>query len=248
MDSIYNNSILPNQVLLLVDGLLNDKFLNKINKYRDTKKFDMYMPGKRIGLSKILNEGIKLSKNDWIIRADGDDINLPSRFEILLKSINDDTDLIGSYVNEYNPLTQENLIKKLPVETHEIKKYIKFRNPFNHMSVAFKKKSVMEVGLYPHLYLKEDYGLWIKLISKDYNCINISNILVNVSADDNMYKRRSGWDYLVSEFSLYKFKIKFKVTNLFEAQFYLFLRLAFFIIPNFLKIFIYKKVLRKLLN
>ena len=71
--------------------------------------------------------------------------------------------------------------------------------------------------------------------------MNISNILVNVSADDNMYKRRSGWDYLVSEFFLYKFKIKFKVTNLFEAQFYLFLRLAFFIIPNFVKVFIYKK-------
>ena len=141
MDSIYNNSVLPNQVLLLIDGILSDKFLNKINEYKSTKNFDVYMPGKRIGLSEILNEGIKLSKNDWIIRADGDDINLPDRFEILLKSINDDTDLIGSYVNEYNSNTQENLIKKLPVEPYEIKKYLKFRNPFNHMSVAFKKIS-----------------------------------------------------------------------------------------------------------
>ena len=41
------------------------------------------------------------------------------------------------------------------------------------MTVGFKKSSIIEVGGYPELFLKGDYGLWIKLIAFKKKIINL---------------------------------------------------------------------------
>ena len=244
MESILNNSLQPNQILICIDGTLSDDFLQIVNSYKHINYYEVHQFNK-IGLSMILNHGIELSKNEWIVRADGDDINSLDRFFILSKYMAQNYDLIGSYVIDRDEKNNKDFIKKLPLDFNTIKAYAKYRNPFNHMSVAFKKSTVEELNGYPHLYLKEDYGLWIKMIS--YNCklINIPDKLVYVNANSDMYSRRGGFQYIKSEIELFKFKIKFKISNSIEAFLILIMRSAFIIFPNIFKIFLYKKFFRK---
>jgi len=244
VESIYKNTILPDQCVVLIDGSLNNSFKQIVIQNKSKYNYQIFESGKKIGLSEILNIGIKLSRCDWIVRADGDDINFSNRFETLKKYMTNNWDLVGSYVVELDLTNNNSMIKKLPLNFKEIKRYAKFRNPFNHMSVAFRKTSAEKVNCYPHLYLKEDYGLWIKMIMADYNCINIDQVLVEVNAGRDMYIRRGGYQYIKSEYLLYKFKISSNLCNFFEATIYVIIRIFFLIIPNFLKIFLYKKLLR----
>ena len=247
IESIYKNTLIPSQLIILIDGHLNHSFQMKVENLKNRFGYDLFQPNHKMGLSSILNEGIKLSANEWIVRADGDDINLTNRFEILVKYMQKNYDLIGSHVIEINKSNNKKIIKKLPLNFNEIKNFSKIRNPFNHMSVAFKKSAVMNLNFYPDLYLKEDYGLWIKFISSNkYRVINIPDALVMVSANNDMYIRRGGLKYLKSEFELFKFKNSHHIHNFYEGIFIFFLRTTFLLDPNFIKILTYKAFLRKL--
>lgn len=245
IESIYSNSYLPDQVIILIDGLLNDGFYKKVFNSKVKFGLEIFEPKKRLGLSEILNQGILLSSNEWIVRADGDDINHKNRFEVLCRYMDKDYHLIGSHVIEFNESSGSKTIKKLPLERKAIKKYLKFRNPINHMSVAFKRSVVLKLGMYPHLYLKEDYGLWIKMIANNYKCINIPDALVTVTSDENLFKRRGGFNYIKSEFSLLKFKLDHKTGNIFELIPNFLIRVIFISAPNMIKGYIYKFYLRK---
>ena len=95
-----------------------------------------------------------------------DDVNDRDRFWKLVSKIDRGYSVVGSQVKEVDDSGTELKQKSLPIKHKDIVRYAKSRNPINHMSVAFIKKDVLEVGGYPDLFLKEDYALWAKMIGK----------------------------------------------------------------------------------
>jgi len=176
INSIFKNTFIPKKILIIIDGKIKNKFLLKILKYK--KKIKIVYPKKKLGISKILNLGLSIIKTKWIIRADGDDINHPTRFEEISKYFYKNFDLIGSFMCEINS-SNEKIIRSVPVDYKSIKKFCKTRNPFNHPTVAFNRNTAVNLGGYPEIDFKEDYGLWVKFISKKKKNINISKNISN---------------------------------------------------------------------
>ena len=57
--------------------------------------------------------------------------------------------MVGSYIDEFENSTDNIVsIRKVPIEDKLIKQYAKKRNPFNHMTVMYKKNSVIKAGNY----------------------------------------------------------------------------------------------------
>ena len=155
---------------------MNDKVIKKLSKEFPLKLNYLRV---NIGLAKALNKSLEMVKTEWIARADSDDINLSERFSIQIMQAKNDHDIIGSLVKEIDyEKNIPDLIKKIPFKDNEIKKYLKFRKPINHMTVFGKTELIRKVGGYPNIYLKEDYGLWIKLAS--IKIYNINKVLVIV--------------------------------------------------------------------
>lgn len=103
------------------------------------------------------------------------------------------------------------------MEHNAILKYAKTRNPFNHMSVAFKKDDILSVGGYiDHKYM-EDYNLWLRVLAHGYQTHNLEDVLVYVRAGDAMISRRKGRDYIKSEYKLLKLKIDLGIDRKFHA-------------------------------
>ena len=132
----------------------------------------------------------------------------------------------------------------MPKTDQDISKMIQFRKPINHMTVGFKKSKVLEVGGYPELFLKGDYGLWIKLKAAKLKFLNLDKSLVNATTGKRMIKDRGGIKYVISEFLLQKYLLKYGLTNLFFAIFIFFMRSLVFVLPQNLRAFIYFKFLR----
>ena len=164
LESIFSNTLVPNQVLVVVDGKVTSKFRKLILSLKRKYLLDIIWTNKKVGLENALNIGLPNCKNNLIFRADGDDINHKNRFEKQLPFLLNGFDLVGSNIDEYDEDDNFIATKKVPLSLQNIIKYLPFRNPFNHMTVGYKKNVVLELGGYPSLFLKEDYGLWIKFI------------------------------------------------------------------------------------
>ena len=80
--SIYENTIIPDEFILTIDGPIpeeNDKVIKKLSKEFPLKLNYLRV---NIGLAKALNKSLEMVKTEWIARADSDDINLSERFSI----------------------------------------------------------------------------------------------------------------------------------------------------------------------
>jgi len=242
--SVYKNSLQPKQVIVVVDGPLSDKFKNKVRKYQKQYEFEVVWLEEKSGLTKALNIGLGLVKSKWTFRADGDDVNMEYRFLEQYKLLEQGYELVGGWVKEIDRRGNGLGTRKVPETDVEIKKYIRYRNPFNHMTVAYSTERARKVGGYPNIYLREDYGLWASMINDGAKAYNIQKILVHASAGAEQYTRRSGRNYLMAEYSLQKHLIRKKQTTMIVGVLIGFLRALIFGGPKYLHMEFYKRLLR----
>lgn len=249
IDSIINQSFKPSEIVIVQDGPLTTNLEKLVDSY--VFKF----PGlfKKVslpvnqGLGVALNEGVKHCTYDIIARMDSDDI---SKFDRFLKQINvlksnPEVDIVGSYIDEFE--TDPDCIvttRKVPLDDCHIKKYAKYRNPFNHMTVMFKKKSVLKVGNYQSSLWNEDYDLWVRMIISGSKMVNIPESLVLVRAGTQMFKRRGGLKYIQSELRLQRKFLNLKFINHLEYFFNITIRCLTRIVPNWTRSLVYKNFLR----
>lgn len=246
IDSVLNNTIKPNQIVLVVDGQISNELEQVLTEYKES--LDILRLERNSGLGIALQQGLLKCKYPLIARMDSDDISLPNRFELQLKEFENNPNLtiVGGYIQEFDSQTNENTsIRKVPLEDNKIKQYIKTRSPFNHVTVMFKKEDVLKVGNYQTFYQMEDYYLWARLVQAKFQTKNIPQLLVNVRVDTKMFARRGGYKYFKSNKEISKQMLKMKIIN---YPCYLFNITVRFItqvlMPNNIRTLFYKKVLR----
>jgi len=72
--------------------------------------------------------------------------------------------------------------------------------------VFCRTQPLLACGGYPDLPLKEDYGLWLRLIGAGVRFANTGEVLVRARLGETFYRRRAGLWNLASEWSLYKIR------------------------------------------
>jgi hypothetical protein len=196
---------------------------------------------------KALNEGLKLIRYPWVIRADADDFNLPHRFSTLANLIDEKPDLglIGSAISEVDKFRNHLAVRRVPLLETDIRQFVKTRSPFNHMAVAYRLEYVLACGGYPNIYLKEDYALWCLMLARNIPVANVDDVLVHASAGSGMYKRRGGWRYAKSEWKIQNTLIKCGLKGYFSAFIDGVLRGVLFLVPTWLRGWVYVNFLRK---
>ena len=246
IDSVLNNTVKPNQIVLVVDGQISNELEQVLTEYKDN--LDILRLEKNSGLGIALQQGLLKCKYPLVARMDSDDISLSNRFELQLKEFENNPNLtiVGGYIQEFDSQTNEKTsIRKVPLLDNQIKQYIKTRSPFNHVTVMFKKEDILKVGNYQTFYQMEDYYLWARLVQANSQTKNISQLLVNVRVDTKMFARRGGYKYFKSNKEVSKQMLKMKIIN---YPYYLFNITVRFItqvlMPNNIRTLFYKKVLR----
>ena len=176
IDSILNQTLQPNQFVIMVDGKIPSKLEKMLDEVCEKNNIiELHKRDKNLGLGLTLNEGIKYCKYDYIARMDSDDYSYPYRFEeeIEYLSKHPEVDIVGSAIEEYDETLNTKLAERVvPESDADIKQYMKKRNGMNHVTAIYKKQSVIEVGSYENYMYFEDYFLWCKMIKN--NCCNIA--------------------------------------------------------------------------
>ncbi len=203
--TIYNNTTKPSEVVAVIDGKINKEKKFFLKNYQSKNKSLKIFYKKKIGLSEVLNFGLKKCSNELVFRADADDFNKSHRFKTQLNLYkNKNFDILGAQVKEKY---KKNSFKKKLKSKPNLLDFL-FRNPINHMTVMFKRSEILKLGGYPNITYKEDYALWIKCYLNGLKVRNINKVLVSNYLNDNFFERRSNFVSILSEFKLMVFAIK----------------------------------------
>lgn len=152
MESIYSQTVLPDEIVLVEDGRLTDELYEAIRDYEcrpSEINFVTVKLEKNSGLGLALAEGIKHCSNELVARMDTDDICVPDRFERQLDAFSENPgfDIIGGYISEFSD-DMHNIISErtVPLGNYVIKQYQRKRDAFNHMTVMYKRSAVLGCG------------------------------------------------------------------------------------------------------
>lgn len=250
VDSVLNQTERPEQIVLVRDGEVYEELQAAIDAYiSEYPDIFTYVPLEvNGGLGNALRVGLLECRNELVGRMDTDDICLPDRFEQQLRFLEEhpDVDIVGGNISEFFQSPEHIVDYRIVPEQHDdIITYLKSRSPMNHMTVMFKKSTLLAANSYEPFYLFEDWYLWVKLYLHGARFANLASVLVNVRVLD-MAKRRGGMKYYKSCLKLLKFMKANKVIGTFAYLKTAAVRfIGYVLMPNKLREWAYKKLLRK---
>lgn len=249
MQSMLRQTVLPKEIVIVFDGPVSKELRETVEKYRTEN------PGwiktveneKNKGLGLALADGVPACTYELIARMDTDDIAREDRFEKQLDMFMTDPelDICGSHIIEFEG-AKENVLSKrnVPITHKEIAEYQKQRSAFNHMTVMYKKSTVLRAGNYEHCPLMEDDMMWIRMLIAGAKCANVDDYLVYARTGYAMIERRGGWAY----FKKYKSgRKKILATGYISRWDYLKTVGVQFVVammPKKLRLFVFTKLLR----
>lgn len=250
IESILNQDIVPNEIVIVKDGILDQELENVIDRYVRIYKsiFKIVELSKNVGLGNALNEGLKHCSYELVARMDSDDICNYDRFRKQIEVFinNKELSIVGSYIDEYDENMKIQLsTRTVPTENDKIFNYLKHRNPFNHMSVMYRKSDVIDSGMYIEIRGFEDYYLWYRMLNKGYRSHNIDESLLKVRTGNSLICRRIGISYFKNEFYFQKTILNEGYITYFDFISNMLIRGIPRLLPFQLLRFIYFKVIRK---
>lgn len=203
IDSMLNQTLKPEQFVIVEDGKLND-FLHKMVMLYKEKYSDLFTVIElkvNVGLGMALDIGLQHCRNELVARMDSDDISLPERCEKQVKLFESDENLVivGSNIDEFwdNP-TEIKCSRVVPSEHEQIVKKIGRIQPFNHPTIMYKKSEVIRCGGYGKIRRKQDRDLFSRMINMGCKARNINESLLLFRSNADNYKRRKSWTYCKS--------------------------------------------------
>ncbi len=248
VESVLNQTVKPNEIILVVDGFVTDELNNAISRYEAVDGFNVIRLEKNMGHGEARRTGLENCKNELVALMDADDISVRDRFEKQLEMFEDDSlSIVGGNIAEFvgseNNVVGLRTVYSLDIE---IKQDLKKRCPLNQVTVMFKKADIERAGGYLDWYCEEDYYLWLRMYLKGMKFANLDDVLVNVRVGEDMYKRRGGLKYFKSEFKLQNFMLKNRIIGLGTYLINVAKRLIVqVLLPNRLRGYVFKKFARK---
>lgn len=216
--------------LIIVDDCGKNNVKDFIKKFNDDR-IKIIKNDKNCGLAISLNNGLKYSKGEYIVRMDTDDIAFPTRIEKQVDFIlkNSEYSIVGTRHTlfddggEYGESSYTGEILK--------KDFLK-GPPFCHPSLLIRKDDLMSIGGYPNYKRAQDYAMEMQMYYSGFKGYIMDDILLRYRQDSNSYRKRN-FDAKLNE---YKMRNKyFKLLKMpWYSFFYKFKPLIVFLIPNFI--------------
>ena len=246
IDSIWTKqSVKPAQICLVQDGPVDEELQSIVKSWQSVLRssLSVVILEKNQGLGSALNVGLRHCLYDLVARMDADDVSESNRFALQVDFMTKNQDVVvyGAQVAEFDDDLREEISRRLvPLTKKEIVKFAKYRSPFNHPSVMFRKSQIISLGGYPSVF-PEDYALWVTLLLHDLKFANSSEILLKMRMGSAL-KNRRGWKFFLKEINLLLYFRKIGFYSNYELIKSVLYRFVYRLMPYKMKILVKKKL------
>ena len=167
---------------LIIDDCSTDDSLSIIKSY-DDKRIRLVKNEKNLGVAKTFNKGLSIIDSKYVVRLDQDDVNKKNRVEEQIKFLdsNPTIDIVSSWEQ-----TIDHNGNKIRAWKSYIKNYGDFIGPVLlgicpiwHPSIAFKKKSIIDIGGFNANYTRaEDFEVTARMALNRLNAAFVPKFLL----------------------------------------------------------------------
>ena len=166
LESILGQTFTDFQFLIIDDGS-TDASMSILRRYARHDSRVCIVSRENRGLVATLNEGLDISRSEFVARMDADDVALPHRLEhqVMHMEVHEDIVCLGGY---YQLIDRRGrlLTTMTPPTDHEgiEKEMLAGHTPICHPSAMMRRAAAARVGGYdPQMMLAEDLDLWLRL-------------------------------------------------------------------------------------
>lgn len=248
---LVEQTLKPSEIVLVRDGSVPVDLERLLFEYEAKYSDVMHIIrlDKNGGLGNALKLGVENATYSLVARMDSDDICLPKRFEkqVAYMAEHQECDIVGGQMTEFIGEPTNVVGKRVVPESNEaIYEYMKSRCALNHVTVMFRKDTILKVGNYQDWFWNEDYYLWVRMMKNKCVFANLSDVLVNVRSGEDQYARRGGMKYFKSEEGIQRLMLDNKLINRCEYSVNVAKRLIVqLLLPNWLRGWVFRTFARK---
>lgn len=195
----------PHEVVVVRDGPVGPALSTALEELRAGSEIPVVLVEleENQGLAAALEAGLEACTHEIVARQDADDVSRPRRFAVQVPLVAGGLDIVGSAIEEFeDDAADGGLVRVPPLSTDEIERAARFRSPFNHPSVVYRRSAVRVAGGYEDLPLMEDYWLFARMLVAGARALNVAEPLVLYRIGAGAYSRRGGHRLLRSEIEL----------------------------------------------
>jgi glycosyltransferase involved in cell wall biosynthesis len=195
----------PAEVVLVQDGPVPAELADTIADLAATSPVPVrhVVMDANVGLGPALDRGLETCSHEIVARMDADDVSTPERFARQLPVIEAGADIVGSGLLEFGSSVDDVVGRRTPpTDPADIRRVIRFRDPFNHPTVVYRRSAVRAAGGYTDMALMEDYLLFTRMVEGGARPANLADALVCYRVGAGAYARRGGRRLLRSELAL----------------------------------------------
>jgi O104-antigen biosynthesis beta-1,3-galactosyltransferase len=248
LESLKTQTLPAEEIVLVEDGPIGKELRATIAAYRKALPIRTLSLPSQSGLGAALRAGLEICRGQYVARMDSDDICVPERFQIQADFLetHPEVDVIGGAIAEFDcDWRSPNVIRQLPTSGSLLVRFAKHRNPLNHMTVMFRKESVITAGGYQHFQGFEDYYLWARMLLAGCQLENMTETLVYARCGNGMHSRRGGAEYCVQEIKLQLRLREMGFLKHYECLRNILVRGPVRLVPNQVRSMLYQRFLRK---
>jgi glycosyltransferase involved in cell wall biosynthesis len=246
VSSVDEQTLRPDDVVLVQDGPLPDALRETCEELAAVSSVPVNLVRleRNVGLGPALDHGLEACAYDVVARMDADDISRPRRFERQLPLIADGADIVGSALLEFIDDVEDVVqIRVPPLDPEWIRSAVRFRDPFNHPTVVYRRSMVQKVGGYQDLPMMEDYLLFARMLAEGAVPANVAEPLVYYRIGAGAYARRGGTALLRSEWALQRRFLELGITNRVEFVRNLVVRGGYRLVPEPMRRVAYRRLI-----
>lgn len=245
LDSMLNQTITPDEIVLVEDGPLTEELYAVLEEYPLLHRVKNET---NLGLGLALNVGLNACRNELVARMDTDDCSKPERCEKQLARFEEKPylSIVGSHIDEFIGDISNVVSKRVvPTSSEAIYEYAKKRSAFNHPAVMYSKTAVLDNGGYADLKRNQDVDLFGRMQFKGYKAENINESLLWFRSSDELAKRRKSWQNTWSYIATIRKFWKMGYASFADYALVGIAQTGMYLFPIKMQNYIYKKFLRK---
>lgn len=214
IESILNQTFKNFELILINDGS-DDHPIDILSKYDDPRIKTIHLPTSGIVFS--LNQGINISRGQFIARMDADDYAYPDRLELQRQFLKENREIgVVSGTVTYSGDRNKKMGYALYVDWINSLKtsdqiYLNrfVESPICHPSVMIRRNLFDEYGLYKVGGFPEDYELWLRFMDQGVQFSKVDAVILDWY-DDEQRLSRNHMNYDSSAFFEIKTKYFFR--------------------------------------
>lgn len=194
LESIAGQTLAAAEVVVVEDGPLGDDLRAVLDGFAagtGTAVVRIALE-RNLGAGAANDAGLRAASQEWVAKADADDISLPHRLATQWAAVSTGAvDVCGAAMWEFegDPANVVG-VRRMPADDAAIRRRLRSNNPINHPTALYRRELALAAGGYGTMRYLQDYDLFARMSVNGARMANLAEPLVLFRAGEGVIARR----------------------------------------------------------